>query len=122
MPAGKLRERVTLQVRDPNALPNAYNEPDLDAWLDLMPDEPAEVYAFTGREFVAAQQEQADANHRVTLRTPTRVFILPVHRFVWVQRLIGGTSMTHYLDIKQVTPMLTRKGYTECMCSERFSA
>lgn len=120
MPAGRLRERVTLQMRDPNAPANAYNETDLDAWIALMPDEPAEVYALTGRELMAAQQQQSEVSHRVTIRTPTRVFILPVHRFVWLERLIGGTEFTHYLDIKQVTPLVTERGYTQCLCTERF--
>jgi head-tail adaptor len=117
MPAGRLRERVTLQERDPAATANAYNEKG-DVWSDLLPGLPAEVYAFAGREYVAAQQVQSAASHRVTLRTPTRISILPVHRFVWVETLIGGTQVTHYLDIKQVAPLVNRRGYTECVCTE----
>lgn len=117
MPAGRLRERVTLQERDSGATPNAYNEAP-ETWLPLLSDEPAEVYAFSGREYVAAQQTQISASHRVTLRTPTRVAIRPEHRFVWVETLIGGTSVTHYLDIKQVTPLLKPRGYTECVCTD----
>jgi head-tail adaptor len=117
MPAGQLRERVTLQMRDPDAIPNEYNEKE-DNWLNLMANEPAEVYAFSGREYVAAQQTQSAASHRVTLRTPTRIAIRPEHRFVWVEKLIGGTVVTHYLDIKQTTPLVKRRGYTECVCTE----
>lgn len=117
MAAGRLRERVTLQQRDPSAVPNAYNE-EPDQWVNLMANEPAEVYAFAGREDVAAQQVQAAATHRVTLRTPTRLVIQAVHRFVWIERLIGGVAVTHYLDIKQAIPLVTRRGYTECVCIE----
>lgn len=117
MPAGRLRERVSLQKRDPTAIPNAYNEQP-DTWIAMLENEPAEVYAYSGREYVAAQQVQSAASHRVTLRTPTRVAILPEHRFVWTQRLIGGTAVTRYLDIKQVTPLTTRRGYTECVCTD----
>lgn len=119
MPAGRLRERVTLQQRDPDAVANAYNEQP-DQWLPLMSNEPAEVYAYAGREYVAAQQVQASATHRVTLRTPTRVAIRPIHRFVWVETLIGGTQTTRYLDIKQVAPLVSRRGYTECICTEHI--
>lgn len=117
MPAGKLRERVTLQERDSSATPNEFNEQG-EVWSDLLPGLPAEVYAFSGREYVAAQQVQSSASHRIMLRTPTRIAILPVHRFVWVETLIGGTAVTHYLDIKQVAPLVSRRGYTECVCTE----
>lgn len=117
MPAGRLRDRVSLQERDPNAVPNAYNEQG-EAWIDLLANLPADVYAFAGREYVAAQQMQSAVSHRVTLRTPTRVAIQSVHRFVWVERLIGGTAITHYLDIKQVAPLQKQRGYTECVCTE----
>lgn len=118
MPAGRLRERVTLQQRDPDAVANVYNELPDTAWEDLLADEPAEVYAFSGREYIAAQQTQTAASHRVTIRTPTRLAIKPVHRFVWIERLIGGVDVTHYLDIKQVTPLVKQRGYTECVCTE----
>ena len=122
MPAGWLRERVTLQERDPNAVANAYNEKP-NTWRDLLAEQPAQVYAFTrfgstGAEFVAAHQVQVGLSHKVTLRTPTQIAIRPEHRFVWVERLIGGTEITHYLDIKQVVPLITRRGYSECLCQE----
>jgi head-tail adaptor len=118
MPAGRLRERVTLQKHDPNVAPNEYNELDPTAWTDLLKNEPAEVYAYSGREYVAAQQTQSAASHRITLRTPTRFVIRPEYRFVWVEKLIGGIDVTHYLDIKQVTPLVKQRGYTECTCTE----
>jgi head-tail adaptor len=120
MPAGRLRERVSLQQLDPNASPNAYNEPP-STYVSLLTNEPAEVYALNGDEFSAAQQVQAASTHRVTLRTPTRVAIRPGYRFVWLERLIGGTELTHNLDIKQVVPLQTRRGYTECLCTEHIS-
>jgi head-tail adaptor len=117
MPAGRLRERVTLQQRDQTATPNSYNEQP-DQWVALLESEPAEVYALSGREYVAAQQVQGAVTHRVTVRTPTRLVIRQDHRFAWVERLIGGVSFTHYLDIKQVTPLTKFRGYTECLCTE----
>lgn len=117
MPAGRLRERVTLQQRDPAAISNDYNEQP-DQWVALLTGEPAEVYALNGRESVAAQQVQAFNTHRVMLRTPTRIAIRQEHRFVWIERLIGGTAITHYLDIKQVVPLVKQRGYTECLCTE----
>jgi head-tail adaptor len=117
MPAGFLRERVTLQERDPDATPNAYNEPP-DEWRTLLSNEPAQVSALSGREYVAAQQTQTALSHRVTLRTPTRIAVKQSHRFVWVERLIGGTETTHYLDIKHAGPDRKRRGYTECICTE----
>ena len=117
MPAGRLRERVTLQERDATATANAYNEQG-DVWSDLLVDLPAEVYAFAGREYVAAQQVQAAVSHRVTLRTPSNVPIKQAHRFVWVEKLRGGAQYTHYFDIKQVVPLQKQRGYTECLCSE----
>jgi head-tail adaptor len=117
MPAGRLRERVTLQQRDPAATPNSYNEQP-DQWVALLSSEPAEVYALSGREYVAAQQVQGAVTHRVMLRTPTRVAIKQEHRFLWTERLIGGTEVSHVLDIKQVTPLVRQRGYTECLCTE----
>lgn len=117
MPAGRLRERVTLQQRDPAATANAYNEKP-DQWVALLENEPAEVYALNGREYVAAQQVQGSVTHRVMLRTPTRIAIRQEHRFVWIEQLIGGTQITHCLDIKQVVPLVKQRGYSECLCTE----
>lgn len=117
MPAGRLRERVTLQERDRAAATNAYNEKQ-EIWSDLLRSEPADVYALNGREYVAAQQIQASVTHRVMLRTPTRVAIRQDHRFVWVERLRGGATFTHLLDVKQVVPLVRQRGYTECLCTE----
>jgi head-tail adaptor len=117
MAAGRLRERVTLQQVDPSATPNVYNE-RATAYVNLLANEPAEVFALTGNEFNAAQQIQAATTHRVTLRTPTQIAIRPEYRFVWVETLIGGTDVTHYLDIKQIVPLQTRRGYTQCLCTE----
>lgn len=118
MPAGWLRERVSLQWRDPNAVANAYNETP-DQWANVLENIPAQVYSLSGREYVAAQQVQAAATHRVAIRTPT-IAVRPEYRFVWVERLIGGVEVTHYLDIKQVVPLVTKRGYTECLCTEHI--
>lgn len=119
MPAGRLRERVDLEQVDPDAVPNAYNE-RATTYVKLLQNEPAEVVAMNGREYVAAQQVQGSMTHRVVLRTPTRTSIRQEHRFVWIERLIGGTQVTHYLDIKQVVPLQSRRGYTECLCTEHI--
>lgn len=120
MPAGWLRERVSLQERDPAAVKNDYNEA-ADTWRDLLTDEPAQVYALGGREFTAAQQTQASLTHRIVIRTPATLVVKPENRFVWVEYLINGTSGTHYLDIKHVIPLQNRRGYTECLCLEHLS-
>lgn len=117
MPAGRLRDRVSLQARNPDAVPNAYNELP-DDWVDLLTSVSAEVYAYAGREYVAAQQVQGAVTHRVTLRTPPRVAILQAHRFVWIENIRSGGNTTHYLDIKQVVNLQKPRGYTECICSE----
>lgn len=119
MPAGALRERVSLQWRDPDAQANEYNETP-DEWANLLEDLPAEVYALSGREFVAAQQVQAAATHRVLIRTPSSIAVRQQYRFVWIEILLAGTEVTHYLDINQVTPLVTRRGYTECLCTEHL--
>lgn len=117
MPAGRMRDRVTLQRRDPDAPRNDYNERD-DEWLDVLTSIPAEVYALTGNESQGASQVQSERTHRVTLRTPGNVSISPEHRFIWVEHLLNGTSSTHYFDIKQVTPLQQYRGYTQVMCVE----
>ena len=120
MPAGWLRERVSLQERDPNAAKNSYNEPP-DTWRDLLTSEPASVYALGGREFTAAQQTQASITHRIIIRTPATVVVQQDHRFTWVETLLNGSEVTHYLDIKHVIPLQNRRGYTECLCTEHVN-
>jgi hypothetical protein len=48
------------------------------------------------------------------------VAIRPEYRFLWVERLVDGTEVTHTLDIKQVTPLQSWRGYTECVCMEHL--
>lgn len=120
MPAGWLRGRVTLQQRDPNAPKNDYNEA-ADTWVDLLVSLPAQVYALTGNESTSGQQVQADLSHRVVIRTPGSIAIRPEYRFVWLERLLGGTEVTHILDVKQVVPLVTKRGYTQVMCTENLN-
>lgn len=120
MPAGWLRERITLQKRDPDAAKNDYNE-RVDAWIDVLSDVPAQVYALTGNESTAAQQVQAELTHRVVVRTPGNVSIRPEYRLLWTETLLGGTSTTHLLDIKQVVPLVNRRGYTQVLCVENLN-
>lgn len=117
MPAGRLRHRVTLQWHDPDAVPNLYNETPLD-WIDLLSGLPADVYAIGGREFNAAQQVQSSLTHRVVIRAPGTLAVKPEYRFIWIERLLCGDEVTHYLDIKQVIPLITQRGFTECLCTE----
>ena len=120
MSAGWLRERVTLQMRDPDAAKNEYNERD-DVWIAVLEELPAQVYALTGSESTSGQQVQADLTHRVVIRTPSTVAIRPTHRFMWNERLLGGVDVPHVLDVKQVIPLVTKRGYTQIMCTENLN-
>lgn len=119
MPAGALRERVSIQVRDAAATPNAFNE-KADTWVNALSNLPAQVQALSGREFLHGQQVQADATHVVRIRTPATLALSTQQRFSWNSRLPNGTLQIRYLDIRHHAPLLKPpwRGHTEFLCTE----
>lgn len=119
MPAGQLRERVTLQAKNPAAAADSFND-SAEQWVDVLANLPARVQALSGREFLNGQQTHADATHLVRIRTPARTALSTEQRLAWVSRLPDGTLQTRLLDVRHFAPLLNApwRGYTEFVCTE----
>lgn len=110
MRAGRLRHRVELQVRAGTV--NALNEP-LDEWTTVATFSAA-IEPLSGREFIAAQQVQADMSHRVTVRYFAG--ITPKHRLRWAD---PATDLARVFDIRAVIDRDERHREMQLMCTER---
>lgn len=65
MRAGDLRHRITLQKRGETRGPDGEV---ITGWVDFAASVPASVIPLSGREFVAAGEQQSEVQARVTIR------------------------------------------------------
>lgn len=65
MRAGDLRHRITLQKRGETRGPDGEV---ITGWVDFAASVPASVIPLSGREFVAAGEQQGEVQARVTIR------------------------------------------------------
>lgn len=103
MEAGRLRQRVTIQEKDPTQ--DEYGE-EVPTWSDV-----ATVWAavepLRGREFLEAQRVGAEVTTRIRIRY--RDGIVPEMRVVWGD---------HVYDIEAVIPVKERQREIHLMCKE----
>lgn len=102
MRSGKLRHVVTVSER--SATRDAIGG-IVDAWVPVLEDIRAEIVPLSGREFVAAQAEQAGVTTRITIRFR--------HGIVADMRVEHGGDI---YNIKAVLPDPTLRGHLTLMC------
>jgi len=113
MRAGRLRHLVELQRNTPVAS-NKLNEPT-DNWQTLASVH-AGVEPISGREFFAAHQVQSDVSHRITVRFYPG--LTPKDRVAWVNRPLGGVTVTRIFDIKAILDRDEKHREMQLMCVE----
>lgn len=65
MRAGVLRHRIDIESLQSTQTSDGIAQ---EAWLPWLENEPAEIVALSGREFIAAAAAQAGVTHRITVR------------------------------------------------------
>lgn len=104
--AGDLRHRVTIQ-EDQGATQDGFGQ-EVEDWQDV-----ATVWAavepLSGREFLEAQQTQAEVSTRIRIRYRSDVTFTPEMRATW-----GG----HTYDIVSVIEVEARRRELHLMCRE----
>lgn len=108
MRAGDLRHRVTIQAA--TEIQDAYGEA-IPTWTDVSTVW-ASVEPLSGREYLAARQEQQEVRTRITIRW--RPGMKPGNRVLWTDH--GG--VTHVYDIEDVIADPTSRIWIELMCVE----
>ncbi len=103
MLSSKLRHRIDIQelVIDQDSETGA----QIEAWEDILTDEPAEIVPLSGREFIAADAKQAGVVARMTVRYHPGV--KPS------MRVIHESS---YYQIRAVLPDPTNRRHITLMC------
>lgn len=64
MDAGLMRHRI--RIKKPSSERNAFGEP-VNAWIDVA-NVRASINPLSGRDFIAAMQDQAEVTHKVMIR------------------------------------------------------
>lgn len=104
IPAGRLRHRVDIHVRD--AAQDSHGQ-ELTTWNSFLTHVAAEVTPLAGRELAAAQAIHGETTHAVVIRF--RAGITPAHRVVYQGRVF---------NVLGLIDMGMRHRYLSLLCSE----
>ena len=101
--AGWLRHRITIQ--DKSVARNAYGE-EVITWTEVATVWAA-VWPIRGREYMEAQQQQADVTHRVMIRYRTDV--VPTMRITWGSRTFMIESVIEVRSARRDMELICRE-------------
>ncbi|KKK62028.1 hypothetical protein LCGC14_3008450 [marine sediment metagenome] len=107
-PTGEFDQRVTVCKNDPTTNTDGQKVAVEDEWIRRW----AKVMPVAGREWLLAQQTQADVSYRVRMRRDTQTKTITPQ--MWL-KLRDGTV----LNIKRVTDVELRKIEIELECNQR---
>lgn len=100
----RLRHRITVQSLEVQQ--DSETGAQIEGWVDFIVNEPAEILALSGREFIAADAKQAGITHRLTVRKN-----LPI---IASMRAIDQDGLIY--NIRAVLPDQTLRRHLTLMC------